>query len=151
MFLYNGVMQPLIDRLLSKMSPVPECGCWIWLGSLNNKGYGQISLGGRRRGCGLAHRVSYTLLVGDIPEGLTIDHLCRVKSCINPAHMETVPGRENHRRGLPQMIAAAQKRVASKTHCKRGHKYTLETTGLQPSGRFCKLCRSIRSKERAKI
>jgi hypothetical protein len=74
----------------------PRAGCWVWQLSKNPKGYGSIWHEGK---CWAAHRLSYTLLVGPIPEGLQLDHLCRNTSCVNPAHLEPVTNTENQRRG----------------------------------------------------
>lgn len=71
-----------------------DTGCWVWRGRTNRDGYGKI---GRQT---LAHRAYYEALVGPIPDGLTIDHLCRNRACVNPDHMEPVPAVENVRRGL---------------------------------------------------
>src|SRR3990172_4211550 len=76
--------------------PEPNTGCWLWAGNLDTPGYGQISSLGRKV---LAHRLSYIFLRGPIPRGLQIDHLCRVRSCVNPDHMELVTSRENASRG----------------------------------------------------
>lgn len=112
-----------------------ENGCWVWQGSLNPKGYGSCRLGKRTA---LAHRASYMVFVGPIPDGLTIDHLCRNRSCINPAHLEAVTHRENLLRG--HTVTAAN---AAKTHCVHGHEFTPENTYLGPTGsRACRVCRS---------
>lgn len=84
-------------------SYIERDGCWIYTGSINNKGYGTIL--GRA-----AHRYFYEHMVGIIPDGLTIDHLCRVTSCVNPIHLEPVTAEENLSRG-------AQK----PGHCRLGH------------------------------
>lgn len=75
--------------------------CWLWAGTLNFGGYGSLYAMGRSF---MAHRVTYEDKFGSIPEGLEIDHLCRVRSCINPAHLEAVTHAENRRRsaGLPE-------------------------------------------------
>lgn len=77
-------------------------GCWFWVGTRNHKGYGRSKLAGIRT---TAHRAAYTILVGPIPAGLQIDHLCRTHACVNPAHLEVVTPRENFLRGcsLPAM------------------------------------------------
>lgn len=114
--------------------------CWLWAGKLNNRGYGVLPVG-RRSLCeartALAHRFAYELLVGPIPEGLQLDHLCRVRHCVNPAHLEPVTPRENTRRAAP----------ANKTHCKYKHKFTPENTYRQPTTgrRCCDECRRLRN------
>lgn len=79
-------------------------GCWIWLGRINGFGYGELKCGERRL---KAHRVSYEHHVGPIPEGLDLDHLCRVRPCVNPEHLEPVTRSENIRRGHRARRAAA--------------------------------------------
>lgn len=70
--------------------------CWLWLGSLNNAGYGKLTV---RRVNLYAHRFAHECLVGPVPEGLELDHLCRVRRCVNPDHLEPVTRSENVRRG----------------------------------------------------
>lgn len=82
--------------------------CWDWLGARNSKGYGSVTNG--RGGSMLAHRAAYELIVGAIPEGLTVDHLCFNKPCVNTDHMEPVTAEENSRRAAARI-----------THCKSGH------------------------------
>lgn len=71
--------------------------CWLWTGHLNSKGYGQLNVGKRLP---MAHRLSYEWAVGEIPTGLVIDHLCRVRNCVNPDHLEPVTTAVNNARGL---------------------------------------------------
>jgi hypothetical protein len=80
---------PITDRLDRLSMPEPNGGCVLWLGALNSDGYGLFQVG-RGIGTKLAHRVAYAERVGPIPDGLTIDHLCRTKACINEWHMEVV-------------------------------------------------------------
>lgn len=105
-----------------------ESGCWIWTGAVQSSGYSCIGIEGRVL---LAHRVSYEAHRGPISEGLTIDHLCRVKRCVNPDHMEPVTARENNAR-----------RLAAQTHCSRGHELAgdnlLNTS--RPGRRVCREC-----------
>lgn len=126
---------PLLDRFEAKVSPEPNSGCHIWTAQLLG-GYGQFWFNGRMMP---AHRYAYEATVGPIPEGLQIDHLCRVRCCVNPAHLEPVTQLENIRRGTVGAVNRA--RHLAKTHCKRGH--PLEGSNLypQPSGsRQCRIC-----------
>lgn len=125
---------PLVDmdeRFSSKVMQVPD-GCWLWTGTTDSSGYGQYKHLGRSR---IAHRYVYEQLVGDIPEGLEIDHLCRVRSCVNPTHMDPVTYSENQRRGIGNL---------NKTHCKRGHNDWVP----QRSGRRCRTCHNEESRIR---
>jgi hypothetical protein len=72
--------------------------CWLWRGPFYRNGYGIFRLNEPRR-TALAHRVAYELERGTIPRGLVVDHLCRVKACVNPHHLEVVPQRTNVQRG----------------------------------------------------
>lgn len=87
----------VLDRLLARISPEPMSGCWLWIGCTNPQGYGQIRIA--KRVLRLAHCVSYELHIGPIGDGLELDHLCRVRCCVNPQHLEPVTHLENVRRG----------------------------------------------------
>ena len=100
--------RPLADRFWDQVATEPNTGCWLWLGSLTWQGYGRFKAGefranGTQRFV-RAHRFSYELLVAPIPEGEELDHLCSVRSCVNPAHLEPVTHAENVRRGLSGKI-----------------------------------------------
>jgi hypothetical protein len=86
---------PALDRFWSKVEIHGEC--WVWVGALNDDGYGVIWDGNRLV---YAHRLMYRWTLGEPPEGLTLDHLCRVRACVNPIHLEAVTNRENIRRGV---------------------------------------------------
>jgi hypothetical protein len=107
--------------------------CWLWTGSLDRKGYGSWTRPEQRK-IG-AHRFAYQLVVGPIPEGLDLDHLCRVPQCVNPAHLEPVTRQVNIQRGA--------NRNREKTHCKRGHEFTAENIyATKAGGRGCRACRA---------
>jgi hypothetical protein len=108
-------------------------GCWEWAGSHMSTGYGNLNHGGRSL---LAHRVSYELFVGSIPNGHQIDHLCRNRGCVNPVHLEAVSRRENILRGTSPAAAEARQ-----THCKRGHPFDEANTAYDTRGaRRCRAC-----------
>lgn len=88
--------------------------CWLWQGKVSAGGYGEA--GSKFNGTIMAHRIMYEWVVGPIPEGLVIDHLCRVRLCVNPAHLEAVTEKENILRGTGPTAIRARK-----THCKYGH------------------------------
>lgn len=130
---------------VDKNGPIPAYAphlgpCWVWMGSRSQPGYGTLKIGGRNGKPRLAHRLAYEWLVGPIPEGLVIDHLCRVRACVNPAHMEPVTTLVNSRRGVSFM--------GSKTHCPRGHEYAGQNLSLSRTGkRECRECMRRRSRE----
>lgn len=113
--------------------------CWNWGGDMNNYGYGRVSVDGKRM---LAHRYSYSLFKGDIPNGLVIDHLCRNRKCVNPAHMEVVTNSVNVKRG----------EKAIKTHCIRGHELSGSNLRIRKNGtRFCRECDKQRARYTRKV
>ncbi len=121
------------SRALENYAPEPNSGCWLWLGKVADTGYGKASLAGREV---YAHRLFYETHVGPILPGLTLDHLCRVRLCVNPAHMEPVTRAQNVLRG--DGLAA---RNARKTHCKRGHPLDQANTYVARTGwRKCRAC-----------
>lgn len=124
----------LPERLTSKYVIDGASGCWNWTASTDGRGYGRIQMGrvtaGGHRAPARAHRVMYELLVGEIPVGLQIDHLCRNRRCVNPAHLEVVTSQENTRRGYDTGF------------CRHGHERTETNTYARPDGRIeCRDCR----------
>jgi hypothetical protein len=110
-------------------------GCWVWQRHIMAvEGYGRLRIDGRFV---MAHRYYYEKHVGPIPDGLVIDHLCRNRACVNPAHLEPVSLRENILRG--EGIGA---RYARRTHCENGHPYEGDNLYVAPNGsRRCRICR----------
>ena len=102
--------EPIWDRFWAKVVVTDDC--WEWQAYVNSKGYGLI---GHENKMQLAHRVAYEMFVGSIPQGLQLDHLCRIRLCVNPRHVEPVTAQENSRRGL---TGANNLR---KTRCPKGH------------------------------
>ncbi len=112
--------------------------CWLWRGATNGQGYGVIGVDGHQR---YAHRLSYELFVGPIPDGLELDHLCRTPACVNPAHLEPVTHQENIRRGFEAR--------GPLTHCTRGHAFDEVNTYVSPIGfRSCRQCARDKRKQR---
>lgn len=136
-------LTPMAERLLSGVT-FDDNGCWTWQRGKSH-GYGSLRLPGSRHG--IAHRLSYEEFIGPIPDGLYLDHLCRNRACINPAHLEPVTNRENILRS-PIVPAALN---AHKTHCPRGHAYTPDNTLIVNRGRSrrCRTCESERAQRRS--
>lgn len=125
-----------LERLLARLQVQPS-GCIVFIGSISPYGYGQLKIGGRSHP---AHRAAYEAFVGPIPDGLTIDHLCRNRACCNPEHLEPVTRVENVLRGMSFGAVNARK-----THCHRGHPLDEANTYRPPSGgRHCRACRAER-------
>ena len=129
-----------IEEQVNARFTVDSSGCWLWEGTLSLSGYGRLWIGGTRGRRHQAHRLTYEMHKGPIPEGLEIDHLCRVPACVNPDHLEAVTHRENQRRGRG-IIAIHM----AKTHCPQGHPYSHRN---KHGHRKCHACESARSRRR---
>jgi hypothetical protein len=120
------------------ISPEPTSGCWLWLGSTDSGGYGVIKICSTLR---QAHRIFYEMLKHPIPEGLELDHLCRVHCCVNPDHLEPVTHAENQRRShTGNRKGNGGINNARKTHCPKGHPYDAVNTLTCKGKRHCLAC-----------
>lgn len=124
-----------LERFLDKVSMEPNSGCWLWTGTLQRQGYGRFYKVNKQPAI-LAHRVAFEHFVGPIPTGLELDHLCRVKGCVNPKHLEAVTHAENMRRWG---IGDLQKK---KTHCPHGHPYEGDNLVRKGNRRVCRTCKN---------
>lgn len=137
------------ERIWAKV--VKTDSCWNWVSCRNRKGYSIFRVRSPKKKCGyqklLVHRITYELLIGKIPDGLTIDHLCRNRQCVNPQHLEPVTGKVNTLRGAGLTAINARKTV-----CSRGHPFNEANTYVYKSekylgGRKCKMCIRITARE----
>jgi hypothetical protein len=131
--IYAGTLQsasrtPLMEQLLRHVKLAGSH--WLWSGSLSEHGYGRLNVKGRTT---LAHRVAYELYIGRIPDGMTLDHLCRVHACVNPKHLEPVSLVDNLMRGIPGRM---------KGRCRKGHDSSHFALKRNGSTAYCRVCRN---------
>jgi hypothetical protein len=128
------------ERFWPKVDVRAPDECWEWRAGRNPNGYGVFR---RHKMPEWSHRVAYELAHGAIPEGLELDHRCRNRACVNPAHLEAVTHRENIMRGT-----APSARNARAIHCVNGHPFTEENTYYRPDGRgkHCRACKRQRDR-----
>jgi hypothetical protein len=134
-----------LERLEAKIIPEPNSGCWLWLGSISYDGYARAR--GPQGRLWQVHRLMYEHYLGKIPEGLVTDHLCRVRCCVNPRHLEIVSRAENVRRGI-----SLSTHNRNKTHCPNGHPYAEGNLRISRGKdgclrRACKKCGNARSRK----
>ena len=123
-----------LDRLFAKCTPEPNSGCWLWTGALSRIGYSSFRFRGTTQ---LGHRVSYILHRGEIPDDLEIDHLCCMRCCVNPEHLEVVTRAQNINRS-PRTLPKVRR---AQTHCRYGHLFDAANTYRTKAGkRVCRIC-----------
>ena len=125
-------------RFWSKVIVVDNC--WQWAGVITKRGYSRFQFGGRMTP---AHRVAYEWYAGAVPAGFTLDHLCRNRSCVKPAHLEIVTPRENTLRGTSPSAVCARK-----AECVHGHPFSEDNTRRRSDGRRrCRVCQKAAEKK----
>jgi hypothetical protein len=111
--------------------------CWLW-DKPRPSGYAYFKIVNKNH---RAHRVAYQLFIGDIPDGMTLDHTCRVRNCVCPTHLEPIPHGENVKRGGNKI----------KTHCPQGHEYTPDNTYTYKDMRYCRICKTDNERLRKRM
>ena len=145
----HGLILGLPESVWSRLY-LRDCGyetpCLVWSGTIGSHGYGVVTIGGRQH---RVHRLIYEAARGPMPlrdtdgKRIVSDHLCRIRACANPEHVDPVTDAENVMRGIS--FAPAN---AAKTHCPEGHEYTPENTIIDSHGRSCRTCKRERERER---
>lgn len=140
----EGWTEKDVDRFFAKVEVPDVLGCWQWVASFNSHHYGQFRIWGKTR---TAHRLAWSLIVGPIPVGLDLDHLCRNRGCVNPRHLEPVTRRVNTQRGMAAERTRASR--AEQTHCRRGgHPLSGDNLRIGSKGeRTCRTCRREQNRE----
>lgn len=134
-------MSDLLATLFDRCLPEPNSGCWLWERGLNSAGYGMHA---QRRVMRLAHKLAYEAINGAVPQGLELDHLCRVRCCINPDHLEAVSRRTNTLRGETRPAENVLK-----DRCPKGHPYAGGNLYTRANGhRVCRACAAERAREK---
>jgi len=137
-------MKPVTERIMAKVVRQPHATlaepCWVFTGTRTPGGYGRIGVGSKTAGTDYTHRVMFRESVGPIPSGYQIDHLCRVRACCNPAHLEAVTRQENIARG------DCGKHTRERTHCPHGHPYDEANTYVWNGMRYCRACHKVHTR-----
>lgn len=139
------------DRFMSFVHMEPNTGCWLWCGSLNNKGYGQFGIGSEFNGTAkltYAHRFAWEMSFGKIPNGMCVLHKCDVPACANPAHLFLGTQAEN----MIDMHSKGRRIYKKKTHCNRGHQLIGENVAeYKNNRRVCRACQKERRSKKNKL
>lgn len=142
-------------RFWAKVAPFSgPGGCWHWMAYVDSRGYARFYLDGVSR---TGHSVAYTRLIGPVPHGLELDHLCRLRSCVHPLHLEAVTRAVNVARGLsPLMGPMRGLRQLAKTHCPSGHEYAgynliRKCPGDGRERRACRACKNADAQRRRMV
>ncbi len=129
-------MDTLPDHIVDRILFEPNTGHWFWLGKLSRQGYGRVGVDGRVYG---VHRYVYSQLVGPIPDGMVLDHICRVRHCVAPQHLRVVTPAQN---SLENSVSFCARRAVS-DRCDRGHPYDNGNLIITKTGaRLCRTCRN---------
>lgn len=137
------MMTPL-ERFMTRVDKDGPNGCWLWTGYIDNVGYGRFAV--RHAVPVGAHRWLYEQTFGPVPKPLVLDHLCRVRHCVNPVHLEPVTNKENVLRGVLLEVIAANK--AARTHCGAGHALDQSNEVIMSDGRRgCRTCQRNRNRK----
>lgn len=132
--------RPVLDRLLEKIDRKNFNDCWYWSGKRNANGYGVMGIGSRTdktRKMALAHRVSFELFKGEIPDGHFVCHTCDKPSCVNPDHLFSGTQFDN----MQDCAQKGRTKKTTSTHCKHGHPFDEENTSFTAGQRACRVCR----------
>lgn len=142
------------EKFESLYIPEPNTGCWLWLGNLNNSGYGSLNINSH---AWMAHRLSWTLFNGVIPDSAWVLHKCDNKSCVNPLHLflgnNSINQIDARQKGVKLGWSYHHDKMRALTHCKYGHEYSVENTRtyvnkLGYTHRLCRKCHALYEKER---
>lgn len=135
------------DHFFSKVSVPSEESCWEWTAGRFNHGYGVFCASSKKRAA-LAHRVSYELCIGPIPEGLHVLHSCDNPPCVNPAHLSVGTNQDNCQDKVARgrSVSGPEHHQSKKTHCPQGHEYSQENTRIYAGRRYCKTCATERNR-----